>query len=140
MPACIVAPDAVSVYWKKSQSYCITIATKKKGKERANNFLLMRKKMEGSKHVVEYDVSSTTRGIVLSKRHHGKHRAAAVASKKASDKAYDFDMLVKKGKIGPRDENSDEREDVDVCCAWWCVPFCAKKNGNESQRKSNKVI
>jgi hypothetical protein len=50
-------------------------------------------------------------------------------------------MLVKKGKIGPRDENSDEREDVDVCCAWWCVPFCAaKKNGNESQRKSNKVI
>jgi hypothetical protein len=23
-------------------------------------------------------------------------------------------MLVKKGKIGPRDENSDEREDVDV--------------------------
>jgi hypothetical protein len=74
----------------------------------------MRKKMEGSKHVVEYDVSSTTRGIVLSKRHHGKHRAAAVASKKASDKAYDFDMLVKKGKIGPRDENSDEREDVDA--------------------------
>jgi hypothetical protein len=55
-------------------------------------------------------------------------------------------MLVKKGKIGPRDENSDEdergeREREKMSMLLWCVPFCAaKKNGNAHKRENQTKL